>query len=99
MTADELIEAEKEFRKELAEKNDAQAKKISLDDLDSVAGGTCWEGEDAPDGHEMGCNVCYHYYDYSKETGNWCKNKYFCITGNINKALVCYQAGREIELG
>ncbi|MBR5091570.1 MAG: Nif11-like leader peptide family natural product precursor, partial [Ruminiclostridium sp.] len=35
VTLDELIEAEKEFRKETAEKNDAEAKKISLDDLDS----------------------------------------------------------------
>ena len=85
VTADELVEAEKEFRKELAEKSDAQAKKLSVDELENVAGGDAnggWEGEIAPDGHEMGCHICYHGYDWSKEHNIWCGRDWYC-TGNF----------------
>ncbi len=76
ITAEEMIEAEKEYRTEKAKKT-----KLSVDELDAVAGGHGWEGEDAPDGHEMGCAVSYHQYDYQEETGNWCKDNYYCDMG------------------
>ena len=88
VTADELVEAEKEFRKELAEKSDAQAKKLSVDELENVAGGDangCWEGEIAPDGHEMGCDICYHGYDWSKEHNIWCSQDWYCA-----RVFVCW---------
>ena len=81
VTTAELVEAEKEFRKELAEKSDAQAKKLSVDELESVAGGdenTWWQGELAPDGHEMGCAMSYHGYDWSKEHNIWCGYVFYC---------------------
>ncbi|MBR5091568.1 MAG: Nif11-like leader peptide family RiPP precursor [Ruminiclostridium sp.] len=82
VTVDELIEAEKEFRKETAEKNDVQAKKLSVDELDAVAGGSVWRDEEASDGHELGCIICYHDYNYQKETGEWCKEKHYCLSNN-----------------
>ncbi|MBR5091569.1 MAG: Nif11-like leader peptide family RiPP precursor [Ruminiclostridium sp.] len=78
VTVDELIEAEKEFRSELAEKNDEKAKKISVDELENVAGGTWFRSEEAPDGHEMGCQLSYHHLDYSEENNIWCKRVHFC---------------------
>ena len=78
MTAHELIEAEKEFRKETAEKNEAQAEKLSLDDLDAVAGGDRGDGEDAPDGHEMGCSWSYHGVQWQVEHDVWCSTSYYC---------------------
>ena len=53
VTAGEMIEAEKDFRAEKAKKT-----KLSVDELDAVAGGAIWDGEDAPDGHEM--DVLHH---------------------------------------
>ena len=35
-------------------------------------------GEDAPDGHEMGCIWFYHHYIYQKEMNIWCKKSYYC---------------------
>ena len=76
--AEEMIEAEKEFREEQAHKT-----KLSAEELDAVAGGEYWTGEIAPDGHEMGCVASYHKYDYQKETGIWCKHVYYCEKANI----------------
>ena len=73
VTAGELTEAEKEFRAEKAKKT-----KLSVEELDAVAGGAVWNGEDAPDGHEMGCFTSYHHYDYQKDTGIWCQESYYC---------------------
>ena len=30
-------------------------RKLSVDELDAVSGGVFWLGDDAPDGHELGC--------------------------------------------
>ncbi len=73
VTAEEMIAAEKEFRTEKAKKT-----KLSVDELDAVAGGAVWQGEDAPDGHELGCGVSYHDYDYQKENNIWCQESYYC---------------------
>ena len=73
VTAEEMTAAEKEFRSEKAKKT-----KLSVEELDAVAGGAVWKGEDAPDGHEMGCLASYHDYDYQKDTGTWCQDSYYC---------------------
>ncbi len=69
VTMEELIEAEKESRKAQAAKTD---EKLSFDDLEGVAGGYCWQGEDALDGHEMGCAWSYHHRGWSEENNIWC---------------------------
>ena len=73
VTLDELVEAEKKFKTEKAKKT-----KLSVEELDAVAGGAVWKGEDAPDGHEMGCEISYHHYSYQEETGTWCNTNYYC---------------------
>ncbi len=70
MTAEELSQAENELRH--AAYSEAVVE-LGSDELDKVAGGAMWHGEDAPDGHEMGCFFAYHTRAYSEETGNWCK--------------------------
>ena len=74
VTLDELTEAEKEYRAELAKKSD----ELSADQLESAAGGKVWNGEDAPDGHEMGCFESYHNSSYSIYRDVWCKKSYYC---------------------
>ena len=78
VTAEEMTEAEKEFRAEKAQKT-----RLSIEELDAVAGGAVWQGEDAPDGHELGCGVSYHDYDYQKENNIWCHESYYC-SGEFN---------------
>lgn len=55
-----------------------QPKDLDPDELDNVAGGYWWMGEDAPDGHEMGCDITYHHYSYQKENNIWCNKEYYC---------------------
>ena len=76
VTLDELVEAEKKFKTEKAKKT-----RLSVEELEAVAGGMVWHGEDAPDGHEMGCVVSYHDYDYQEEAGIWCEDNYYCDMG------------------
>ena len=73
VTVEEMAVAEKEYRAEQAHKT-----KLSVEELDAVAGGAAWKGEDAPDGHEMGCEIRYHHYSYQEETGTWCNINYYC---------------------
>ena len=73
VTVEEMAAAEKEYRAEQAHKT-----KLSVEELDTVAGGAVWKGEDAPDGHEMGCEISYHHYSYQEETGTWCDINYYC---------------------
>ena len=81
VTEAELIEAEKELRKQRAQKTDAE---LSADELESAAGGSLWTCEDAPDGHEIFCLLTYHSKSYSKETGNYCKEAFFCSRNYIS---------------
>lgn len=81
VTAEELIEADREHRAEQAKNTD---EKLSLDDLEGAAGGRTWEGEDASDGHEMGCTACYHGKSYSEENNEWCQKIYYYPGGGYN---------------
>ena len=72
-TAEELEQAVKAMRQEAGE-----PKELTPDELDKAAGGTWWTGEDAPDGHEMGCAISWHHYMYQKENNIWCNLAYYC---------------------
>ena len=80
VTEAELIEAEKELKTAQADSTDA---KLSMDDLDSVAGGALWRGEDAPDGHEMGCLACYHGEEKCSAEGWYCSVSYYTKKSNV----------------
>ena len=67
VTESELIEAEKELRKQRAQETD----ELSPEELESAAGGVLWTGEDAPDGHEFDCLFFYHMSSYQKK--NYCR--------------------------
>lgn len=86
VTAEELIQAGNELRRQ--PNNGEMPEVLSLDDLDTVAGGSFWGGEDAPDGHEMGCALSYHGYDWSRSTGNWCKSDYYCVANRYKEACM-----------
>ena len=73
VTEEELLAAEAKLRGPA----DSEVVELDLADMDKVAGGAYWYGDDAPDGHEMGCDLFYHGYEYSVETGNWCTNEYY----------------------
>ena len=73
ITAEELEQAVKAMRQEAEE-----PKELTLDEMDKAAGGVWWTGEDAPDGHEMGCAISWHHYTYQKENNIWCNMSYYC---------------------
>ena len=83
LTIEELMKVDKELRREQSEKTDETVKELSADELGEAAGGLVWKGEDAPDGHEMGCAIFYHGYSYQFDKGLWCNKSYWCISNSI----------------
>ena len=77
VTLDDILEADKEMKAEIAAKND----ELSADELESAAGGEFFLCDTARDGHEFSCLVSYHHDDYQKEEHDWCDKSYNC---NIN---------------
>ena len=57
----------------------SQDKALSQDELDTVSGGAFWFGEDAPDGHEIGCFMAW-YDDWdefdSTHSSTYCKGSH-----------------------
>ena len=41
--------------------------KLDEETLSDVSGGTFWLGDDAPDGHEIGCFLSFTYYGFADE--------------------------------
>ena len=76
VTAAELTQAELALRRASAKGEENM--ELSVNDLDQVAGGDFWAGDDAPDGHEMGCAISWHHYTYQKENNIWCNMSYYC---------------------
>ena len=64
------------------EKTAADIQALPDDDVEKAVGGgnedTFWTGEDAPDGHEMGCMLTYHTYQWQKDNDTWCKKEFYC---------------------
>ena len=70
VTVEELIEAEKKYRVEVVTRTD----ELTAEELEAAAGGLYDDllNDDAPDGHELFCGMCYHDYDYSEKNDVWC---------------------------
>ena len=77
-TLEELMEADREMRAEQAAKTDNTEKELSTEELGAAAGGMHWNGDDAPNGHELGCICFYYSYAEQKERNWWCNNTYYC---------------------
>ena len=77
VTGEDLEKALRQLRQ-----TEEQPKELNPDELDNVAGGAWFLGEDAPDGHEMGCDITYHHYAYQRDNKIWCKKDYYCDSNN-----------------
>ena len=75
VTEEELTQAAAAFKAERAKQNDLQ--KLSPESLDTTVGGMFWDGELAPDGHELGCLISW-YGDGWQE-----KHKIYCGKMNL----------------
>ncbi len=57
----------------------AETRELDDEELENVSGGKFWQGEDAPNGHEIGCLEWYYrgWYDYysERDTGD-CVRQY-----------------------
>ena len=81
VTLEEMTEAEKEFRAGLAAKTD----ELTADELEAVAGGKWWLAEKNKDGKEFHCGLSNLTYKDQKESGEWCKENYWCAQNNKNR--------------
>ena len=81
VTAAELTQAELALR--LAPANREKSVELNVNDLAQVAGGMFWDGDDAPDGHEMGCFITYHHWLTCEENKWWCKHFYYNEYGAV----------------
>ena len=94
VTLEELTEAEKAFRAEMAKKSD----ELTADELEGAAGGGLWTSEEAKDGHEFDCSISYHQYSYQKENGEWCKSASWCEKNNhVWKDKVVSSGGNRVR--
>ena len=81
VTLEEMTEAEKVFRAEMAQKSD----ELSAAELESAAGGGLFMNETAPDGHEYDCVTSYHDFGYQTSRQEYCKDKYYCPSTSQTK--------------
>ena len=78
ITEDEIRAGIAEMVRERMEKTAADMEKLPEDELKNAAGGACWTGDEAPDGHEMGCLIAYHGWQWSHDNDIWCRESYWC---------------------
>ena len=71
VTLEEMLEAEREFKEQIAQKTDAQSVELSADELETAAGGATYD--DASDGHELFCSLSFHDMEFSIDNNEWCK--------------------------
>ncbi len=76
ITEDDLNTAIAELRAKRAGQQDLE--QVPDSSLDSVAGGAFWDGETAPDGHEMGCMLTYHGNTWQEENKIYCHRQSLC---------------------
>ena len=82
ITGDDLEAAIAEIKAERARQQTPE--EVPVDQLDRVAGGAFWDGETAPDGHEMGCVIPWHGNEWQEKNKVYCHkmnlcNKYFHV--------------------
>ncbi|MBR6331900.1 MAG: hypothetical protein IKR78_02075 [Dehalococcoidales bacterium] len=77
---------------------------LSDDNLEKVSGGMLWFGEDAPDGHEIGCLVAWYEdwdeYYFDNNICKYCKGelnpKVYHLNGTIEYKK-CTKCGMSCE--
>jgi len=74
VTLEELVEAEHEYREEMAQKSD----ELSAEELETAAGGKMWQSEYNKDGMEFNCLACNLNYEFQQENEEWCNSAYYC---------------------
>ena len=74
---------------------------VSDEDLEKVSGGALWFGEDAPDGHEIGCLMAWYddwdEYYFKNNICKRCKGKLDPHVYHLNGTIeykVCTVCGR-----
>ena len=78
ITADEIRAGIAEMERQRREKASAGMETLPDEEVESATGGILWTGEDAPDGHELGCYMAYHGYTYQKDNDIWRSKEYCC---------------------
>ena len=86
VTLEEMIEAEKEYKAEMAKKSD----ELSSDELENAAGGAFWRAEENKDGKEYHCFSCNLDYLDQKSNNDWCKKEYYCDAASNKSNCVNY---------
>ena len=78
VTEADIREAVAAMSRERMEKTAADVEKLPDDDVAQAAGGALWHNEDAPDGHEYGCVLCYHSEEWQIQNGYSCNIYHLC---------------------
>ena len=76
VTEDELTQAAAALKAERA--NPGKLEKLTLEKLDTAVGGMFWDGELAPDGHEMGCLLSWYGDQWQEKNGIYCGKMNLC---------------------
>ena len=76
VTAEELMQAEQALKN--AAGNAETPVELNADDIDKVVGGMAFCGEDAPDGHEMGCFISWYGDQWQEKNGIYCGKMNLC---------------------
>ena len=74
VTFEELTEAEREYKAEMAKRAD----ELSADELEGAAGGILWSSEENKDGKEFNCIYCNLSEEYQVDNKEWCNKVYTC---------------------
>ncbi|MBO6228988.1 MAG: Nif11-like leader peptide family RiPP precursor [Ruminiclostridium sp.] len=80
VTLEEMLEAEKEYRAEMAHKSD----ELSADELEAAAGGRFWKDEENKDGKEFNCYFCNLGPDYQAKNEEYCNVRWYCENTNVS---------------
>ena len=83
VTVEEMLEAEREFKEQIAQKTDAQSMELSVDELESTAGGAFGNGDISKDGRELGCAICDITLGEQRRTQEWCTHMHLCAEANF----------------
>ena len=68
----------KEAKEEAERANQGEPEKLTLENLGTAVGGMFWDGESAPDGHEMGCFISWYGDQWQEKNGIYCGKMNLC---------------------